>query len=221
VEPLLTPAALPGRTIRVSPDPRRAELPAARIVARLRTASAARGRGPLLDYAFALGRHVVGIVLDTIPRGGGTSIVSPSQLAWLEQQLARARDRYVIVFTHAPLPRTINGDAALSLLDADPHVVAAVAGDVHRNEIEPRRVRGRGYWLITTASLADYPQQARAFRLVRTVDGGVVLQTWMLDTDPRNRLARISRELAYLDYQGGRVTRLAGERSDRNADLYR
>jgi hypothetical protein len=106
------------------------------------------------------------------------------------------------------------------LLDRDPRVVAAIAGDVHRNSIEPRQTTNGGYWLVTTSSLIDYPQQARAFRLMATADGGAVLETWMLNADPSSRLADISRQLAYLDYQGGRPRRLAGGRDARNALLY-
>ena len=62
--------------------------------------------------------------------------------------------------------------------------------------------------------------QVRAFRLARTADGGVVLQTWMLNTDPSIRLAAISRQLAYLDFQGGRPQGFAGTRADRNANLF-
>jgi hypothetical protein len=43
----------------------------------------------------------------------------------------------------------------------------------------------------------------------------------MLNTDPSIRLATISRQLAYLDFQGGRPQDFAGTRSDRNANLYR
>jgi 3',5'-cyclic AMP phosphodiesterase CpdA len=207
---------LPGASVRVPADPRRRELAPAEALAALRRASGHGGRRPLLDYAFDIG-GMRGIVLDTIRRGGGaTGLVRPAQLRWLAAQLRAAGARPVVVFTHSRLRSSAGGAAALALLDHDPQVVAAVNGDTHRNDIRPYG----HFWLIGTSSLADYPQQARAFELERTVDGGLVLQTWMVDHDSSNRDAAISRQLAYLDFQGGRVQGLAGTRADRNARLY-
>jgi hypothetical protein len=56
------------------------------------------------------------------------------------------------------------------------------------------------------------------FRL-RETENGVALETWVVDHDGRG-LAGVSRELAYLDAQGGRPQRFAGEAQDRNARLY-
>ncbi|TMK69016.1 MAG: hypothetical protein E6G50_13610 [Actinobacteria bacterium] len=214
---------IPGSTMHVSTDSARRELPATDVVRRLRQASGAPATGgPLLDYAFDLGRSVRGIVLDTIRRTGGAGgVLRPVQTAWLRRELALAGRRWVIVFSHTPLTSTSGGAPALELLDADPRVLAAVNGDTHRNSIQPRQTRAGGYWLVSTSSLADYPQQVRAFRVAQTADGRVVLATWMLNTDPRVRLAAISRRLAYLDFQGGRPNGFAGTRADRNANLYR
>jgi 3',5'-cyclic AMP phosphodiesterase CpdA len=205
---------LPGRAVRVAADPRRRELGAAEALARLRRASGHGGSGPLLDYTFDLGARVRAIVLDTVHRGAGAGgVVRPAQLRWLRDELRRAGPRWVVVFSHTPLPSCDDGAAAVSLLVADPRVVAAVAGDTHRNSI---RRAGR-LVLVTTSSLADWPQQARMFRLSARADGGALLETWTVEPDLRDPLARISHQLAYLDYQGGRPQGFAGAPSDRRA----
>jgi hypothetical protein len=223
VATLLRGGALPGRTVRVAPDPDRRLLAPAELVGRLRAASAARGASGAgrMDYTFDAGRAVRGIVLDGIDRTQDGFALAPAQLAWLASALRAAGNRWVLVFSHQPLARSASGRAALALLDNDPHVVAALNGDTHKNRIAPRRTAAGGYWLISTSSLADWPMQARILRLVRTAGGGVALQTWMLDTagGPRS-LPGIARQLAYLDAQGGRPQGFRGTRRDRNAVLY-
>jgi len=211
---------LPGRTMAVPPDPRRRLLSPAEAVAGLRSASGHGGTGPLMDDVVDVGDRVRLLLLDTAPRDqGAAGVVQPEQVGWVRDQLAAAGDRWMIVFSSTPLTETSGAKPVLALLDADPHVVAAVAGDVHRNSIEPRRTAAGGYWLITTSSLADYPQQARVLRLRRAGDG-VVLETWMLNATGEP-LADTSRGLAFLDYQGGRPRHLAGRPADRNARLWR
>jgi metallophosphoesterase (TIGR03767 family) len=214
---------IPGSTMPVSEDSARRELSAAEVVHRLRQASGAPATGGrLLDYSFDLGASVRGIVLDTIRRTGGASgLVRAEQIAWLHRELERAGARWVIVFSHTPLTSAAGGGRALALLDGDPHVLAAVNGDTHRNSIEPRKTAAGGYWLVSTSSLVDYPQQVRAFSIAKTANGGILMRTWMLNTDSGVKLAAISRRLAYLDFQGGRPRDFAGTRADRNADLYR
>jgi 3',5'-cyclic AMP phosphodiesterase CpdA len=205
---------LPGQTMRVAPDPARRELTAAQVLARLRRASGHGGRGPLLDYSFALGPDVRGIVLDTIRRRiGAKGVVRHGQIRWLRAQLRRAGPRWVVVFSHTPLSSCSEGAAAVAMLERDPHVVAAIAGDTHRNSLEQR---GRLVF-ITTSSLADWPQQGRMFRLTSSPQGGAELETWTVDPDLHDPLARISHQLAYLDYQGGRPAGFAGRPSDRRA----
>jgi hypothetical protein len=182
-------------------------------------AAAAAGR---LDYTIDLGPSARVIVLDLARRDGGSGgLVVPGQQDWLASALAAAGQRWVIVVTHQPLQSSVGGEDLLAVLDGSPRVVAALYGHIHRNEIIPRSTPAGGYWLIGTASLIDYPQQARALRLVSTAGGGVALETWMLDHVFPGTLGEISRQLAYLDAQGGRPAGFAGSRLDRNVRLYR
>jgi 3',5'-cyclic AMP phosphodiesterase CpdA len=210
---------LPGRTARVAPDPARRELAPAQAVAGLRAASGHGGTGARMDYAFDVGREVRVVVLDTVRRDVGSSgVLAAAQVAWLRGQLDAAGARRVVVVSHQPLTKVVGADGALAVLDHDPHVVAALAGDSHHNRIVARHTPAGGYWLVQTAALADYPQQARVLR-VRETARGTVLETWMLDTAP-DPLADTARELAYLDAQGGRPQHEVGTPLDRNVRLF-
>jgi 3',5'-cyclic AMP phosphodiesterase CpdA len=221
----LLAAGAPGRALPVPADPRRRLLRPGELPARLagRRAAppalrAASGRATL-DYAVDLGAHVRVLVLDTANRAGGSrGLLRPPQLAWLRRELRRAAGRAIVVAAHNPLDGTDGGAAALSMLGATPGVVAVICGNGHRNRIRARRTEHGGYWLVATASLADHPQQARAFRLRRAA-GGYLLETWMVDHDGTG-LAGAARELAFLDAQGGRPQGFAGARTDRNARLF-
>jgi 3',5'-cyclic AMP phosphodiesterase CpdA len=211
---------LPGRTVHIAPDPGRRELTPAEAVAGLRAASGHGGSGARMDDAFDVGRDLRVIALDTVRRDVGSSgVLAPEQVQWLRGRLAAAGARRVIVVSHQPLTSVEGGQAALAVLDADPHVVAALAGDSHRNRIVARHTAAGGYWMVRTASLADYPQQARALRVREVPGGGTVIETWMLDT-ARDSLADTARELAYLDAQGGRPQHEAGTSLDRNVRLF-
>jgi 3',5'-cyclic AMP phosphodiesterase CpdA len=210
---------LPGTTARVAPDRGRRELTPQEAVADLRAASGHGGSGARMDYAFDAGPAVRVVVLDTVRRDVGSGgVLSAEQTRWLSGQLAAAGERRVVVVSHQPLTSVNGGQAALALLDADRHVVAALAGDSHHNRVVARHTSAGGYWLVQTAALADYPQQGRVLRVRAAPNGGTVLETWMLDTAP-DPLADTARELAYLDAQGGRPQGEAGTRNDRNVRL--
>ena len=168
------------------------------------------------------GPHVRLIGLDLARRDGGSGgLVAPGQTEWLASELAKARDRWVLAISHQPLSESEGGDQLLEQLDRHPRVIAALAGHTHRNLIEPRPTAAGGYWLINTASLIDYPQQARTISVLETTDGGVAIKTWMLDHVAPGELGAIARQLSYLDAQGGRPKGFAGTRRDRNVVLYR
>jgi hypothetical protein len=232
VDELLT-QALNGPTVRVPPDSSRREMSFDEVVGRLRSraitaptptviGSNLAGPGPSLDYAIDVGSKLRLLVLDLVRRAGGSGgLVRDPQPAWLAGQLADARGRWIVVISHQPLSSSEGGGALLALLDRAPQVIATISGHTHRNLIEPRPTAAGGYWQISTASLVDYPQQARALRFVATAAGGVAIQTWMLDHVFPGRLGTISRELSFLDAQGGRPKGFAGGRPDRNVVLYR
>jgi hypothetical protein len=213
-------AGLEGDALRVAPDPARTQLGATDVVARLRA-----GAGPRLDYAVSVGSAVRVIVLDLVRRDRGSGgVVTPATLAFLRGALSEAGDHHVIVAVHQPLDQTAGAASLLDVLDADPRVVAVLAGHTHRNAIVPRRTRAGGFWLVTTASIVDWPQQWRALRLVQTRGGGVALETWMVDHTGRPNdeadLAGIARDLAFLDPQGGRPVGAAGPPEARNVRLH-
>jgi hypothetical protein len=218
--------ALAGPTVRVPADPTRRELSFAEVVDRLRhgagrPAQGAGASGPL-NYALDVGSRLKVIVVDLVRRGGGSGgQVVAGQSAWLERQLAAAGNRWVVVVSHQPLASSENGEDVLALLDRAPRVIATLAGHTHRNRIVPRPAASGGYWQITTASLIDFPQQARALRIVETAGGGVAIHTWMLDHVFPGELGTIARQLAFLDAQGGRPAGFAGGHLDRNVTLYR
>ncbi|MBV9416917.1 MAG: metallophosphoesterase, partial [Solirubrobacterales bacterium] len=196
--------ALAGPRVRVPPDPGRREMDVPEALSLLRP-----GTTHSLDYHADVGRELRLIVLDLARRAGGSGgLVRPDQPGWLASQLdeAAAAGRWTIVVSHQPLDSSEGGDQLLALLDAHPHVIAALAGHTHHNSIEPRS----HYWLINTASLIDFPPQARALRVMRTAGGAVAIETWMLDHS--GELPAISRQLAYLDAQGGRPKGFAGTR---------
>ena len=218
---------LPGDALRVSPDARRAHLGADEAVARLAGASpgSPRPEAGRLEYTFGVGSELQIIVLDLVRRQAGSDgIVTASTLAFLADALAAAGERHVIVACHQPLDATAGGAAVLALLDSDPRVIAVLAGHTHRNSIEARRSRAGGYWLVTTASIVDFPQQWRALRLVATSGGGVAIETWLVDHGGRPNdeedLAGIARDLAFIDAQGGRPARAAGPHRARNVRLH-
>ena len=216
--------ALAGPTVRVPRDPQRRELSVQEVIGRSRSAAAARiaTTGGRLDYAIDIGASARLIVLDLVRRAGGSGgLVSAGQPEWLSGELERAGRRWVIIVSHQPLENSVGGEQLLALLDHAPRVVAALSGHTHRNRIVARPSAAGGYWLISTASLIDYPQQARAIELIATSAGGVALRTWMLDHVFPGELGTIARQLSYLDAQGGRPAGFAGRRVDRNVTLYR
>ena len=216
---LADPAGLPGRTREVTADPRRRTLTPPRRSPGCAPPCPPPVRRPGGWTTRTTSGRACGRSCSTpsTARAARAASCCPSRWTGSSAGWPTAGERHVVVFSHNPLDASDGGEAALAALGGAGNVVAAIAGHRHTNSIEPDRAGG--FWRISTSSLADFPQQARMFRLSEGADGGVVLDTWMVDQDGRGP-AGTARELAYLDAQGGRPQGYAGRAADRNARLF-
>lgn len=185
------------------------------------------------------------IVLDSVnPNGYDNGSLDQAQMTWLTALLAASKSKYVLVFSHHtsdtmdnPLiatgldlqPRVL-GPAVVSLLLANPNVIAWVNGHTHKNQVWAHKTAtgAGGFWEINTASHVDFPQQSRLVELVDNKDGSLSIFATMVDhagpvsnngviTDPVS-LAGLARELAANDPQGRSAGR-EGVKADRNVEL--
>ncbi|HUS21228.1 MAG TPA: TIGR03767 family metallophosphoesterase [Aeromicrobium sp.] len=196
-----------------------------------------------LYYGHRLAPQVVAISLDSTNQAGGIDgSIGSTQWAWLARELERARDSYVLVFTHHPSemmanlasdPRTPgeerhSGSELVDLLHRFPNVLAWINGHTHHNRITAHAARNprQSFWEINSASHIDAPQQARVIEVARNRDGTVSLFTTMIDADSPLEtgyddlslpgLASLYRELSYNDpaYRDRQ-----GSSRDRNTEL--
>jgi metallophosphoesterase (TIGR03767 family) len=184
------------------------------------------------------------IVLDTVnPNGESNGSLDETQFVWLQEQLAAAAGRLVVVASHHsantmtnalvgtggdPEPRVL-GDEVVAELLAHRNVIAWVNGHTHSNNVwAHQREDGGGFWEINTASHIDWPQQSRLIEVADNRDGTLSIFATMVDhAGPASydgrlagpiALAALARELAGNDWQERDVNR-RGRRRDRNVEL--
>lgn len=162
------------------------------------------------------------VAMDTVnPYGGWQGSIGSAHLAWLRDVLDQSEGRYVVVMSHHPSwcltnaysdgePRHLAAEVVHLLLEC-PRVIAWLSGHVHAHaSLWHEGADGGGFWEITTASLIDWPQQARILEFIRA-DGGIAMRSTVLDhaapldwspddLDGHGGLASISRVLAANDY---------------------
>jgi len=180
------------------------------------------------------------IVLDTAcPGGDADGCVNERQLAWLERQLADGGDRPTVLVSHHGLDSLTNrrphpaGDAPavdpsrlLAALNASANLVLWLNGHIHLNRVRPRGT----FWEVSTASLVDWPCQARLVELVEAGGGRLAIVCTMVDhespPDPGDagdsaHMAALHRELAGNVPAQGFGSRRPGSELDRNVILLR
>ncbi len=251
------PEGLPSR--KVTADPKRKIVQRAETVAaHFTTTGTPTGHGFTADnrkngtayYTFDPSENVRGIVLDTVNPGGlSNGSIDRTQLNWLKQQLAAAKDKIVILFSHHTIgtmdnaslapnekgPRVLGPEVAQLLLQS-PQVVLWVNGHTHVNKVIPHRRSGGtgGFFELNTASHIDWPQQSRLIEILDNRDGTLSVFGTILDfaaptadpnkTDNPAQLAALSRLLSANDWQertghSKTVDGRRGEASDRNVEL--
>ena len=140
----------------------------ARLAGRRAAAARAAARARRSTTPPTSGRAVRVIVLDTVDRAGGSRGAAAARAARLAARGSSAAPAAAASSssTHNPLDGTDGGAAALAALDADPRVVAVVVRQ-QAPQPDPPAPHGRRRLLARsrTSSLADFPQQARMFRL--------------------------------------------------------
>ena len=248
----VSPGLLDAPARQVTPDPERVVVSRAETIKEhFRTGGLPVGHGYTAEnlksgtayYTFDPAPRVRGIVLDTTnPNGYAEGSLDTAQLEWLKAQLARSRDKVVLVFSHHtldtmsnPIPvvdepgQRVQGDAVLEVLLASRNVVAWVNGHTHENRVTPRpRAGGGGFWEISTAAHVDWPVQARLLEVVDNRDGTLSLISTIIDAaaplsyggrlDSTTALTSLARQLAVNDPQEATSSR-AGKAEDRNVEL--
>jgi hypothetical protein len=180
------------------------------------------------------------IVLDTAcPGGGADGCVDEGQVSWLRARLEEAGERRIVLVSHhgydsltnrRPHPGVhvpaVDPARLLGALNGSPNLVLWLNGHIHMNRVQPRGT----FWEVTTASLVDWPCQARLVEIVETGGGRLAIACTMVDHDaPRDpgeaadsaRMAALHRELAGNVPGQGFGSRRAGSELDRNVILLR
>ena len=179
--------------------------------------------------------HVRIILLDTNhPWGDYQGSVGKRQLAWLDdclREVSRTPGRWAIIASHhgcASLvnqrghdPERVHAQALTDVLHRHACVLAWLVGHrhIHRIDAHPPRPQartggGRGFWEIATASIIDWPSQARAIELVRHEDGSLELVCTPLDhRSPTGTLAALHHGLAQR-FAGAQAQAMQGRAQD-------
>ena len=182
------------------------------------------------------------VILDTTNIAGGVDgCVDEVQFGWLEDQLAGAGDRWVIICSHHGLSTLTNdtgdnswggrlrlADEVEALLHRHPQVVLWLSGHTHVNRVTPRPGGNGGFWEVSTGSIAEWPVQVREISISDT-DTGVAITATMIDSQvpaapsgdlDLEDLASLHREVAGNDPGSVGGLDAEGEPGDRNVVLY-
>ncbi len=149
------------------------------------------------------------IVLDDIDKSGSAyAALDQSRYEWLVSELEDGQNagELMIICAHIPInpyaqmpmqspakymniwapSAAVTQQNLLDTLHSYPNLLMWIAGHVHRNTITPQPSSDgdltKGFWMVETPSLRDFPQQFRRFKIVRNSDNSI--STFVLSVDP-------------------------------------
>ncbi len=146
---------------------------------------------------------------------GEQGCLDPNRFNWLtnELQLGQDQDQLMIIAAHVPLElidtnSTIGTNTIIPLtnllatLHTYPNLLLWICGHTHQNNITPQPSPDpahpeHGFWEVQTASLRDFPQEFRAWEILRNTDNSISIR--VTDIDPEettNSPAAVSRGYA-------------------------
>ncbi len=228
----------PVVTGEVTADPERVLLYPAELHARL-TEFGPPG-GAKANYSFDVpGTKLRFIVIDTAAATGGAGgiLLQGDVTGQLQPMLdqALADERWVILASHHAIWSLGDGDGTggdfqpdyfpasswVELLGDYPNIVASLVGHSHRHVVHWQSTTAGGFWEIISASLADWPQQARIVEVFLGDDANLCIRTTALDyaTDG-DPMALEGRTLSLLDVTSAWNDNGTGTVSDRNLELW-
>jgi metallophosphoesterase (TIGR03768 family) len=143
----------------------------------------------------------------------GQAGLDANQLAWLVHELGKgqARDQLMIIAAHEPIEdialpgstnSVISNSNMLALLHSYPNLILWMCGHTHQNNIipQPSPYPDRpeyGFWEVETASLRDFPQEFRAWEILRNTDNSISIRVTDIDPEETNNSpAAVSRGYA-------------------------
>ncbi len=148
-------------------------------------------------------------------------------IPWLDETTKKGNEKLVILMSHHPLSHILPGRGKRlfeKTVKKYPNIFLHLVGHGHKHDVVSYKgdEAGSGYWEIQTASLIEWPQQARLVEVALREDGVGEVITTVIDYGESNSIATDSRALSILTKQIPTALITAGDRGDledRNLNL--